>query len=82
MATQDAPRRELPEPIAYTVNEAASAIGLSRRGLERLIGRGELRVVRIGRRVIVPRSALLRMIGDDTVSLSPNGDVDDRPHSH
>jgi len=42
--------------ICFTISEVAHALGLSAKSVERLIKRGELRVKRAGRRVLVPRS--------------------------
>ena len=39
-------------------NEAARQLGVSLRTLARLIASGEIAIVRIGRRVLVPQSAI------------------------
>jgi excisionase family DNA binding protein len=36
------------EPRAYTLNEAAAMLGMSKSSLERVIGRGELRALKFG----------------------------------
>ena len=41
-----------------TVPEAAKLIRVSRRTIYRLIGRGEIQVKKVGRRSIIPRSAI------------------------
>jgi excisionase family DNA binding protein len=41
-----------------TVSEAAEVLGISRAFTYELVGRGEIPVVRFGRRVVVPRRAL------------------------
>ncbi len=46
------------ERLTVTVPEAAAILGISRSFAYELIGRGELPVVRFGRRVVVPRRAL------------------------
>jgi excisionase family DNA binding protein len=46
------------ERLTVTVPEAATILGISRSFAYELIGRGELPVVRFGRRVVVPRRAL------------------------
>jgi excisionase family DNA binding protein len=43
---------------AFTVAEVAERIGLSVVQLRRVIDRGEMRVRRVGRRVLIPASAL------------------------
>lgn len=47
-----------------TVTEAARLLGVSRRSAYRLIGSGQwpTPVVRVGRRVVVPRAALDRLL--------------------
>jgi len=44
--------------MALSVAEVAVALGLSTRTIERLVKRGELRVRRVGRRVLIPREEL------------------------
>ena len=58
-APQDAGR------LTYTLTEAASRLGISRALAYEAAQRGELPVCRIGRRVLVPRAALLRLLGQD-----------------
>jgi excisionase family DNA binding protein len=58
-ATQDDDR------LTYTLTEAASRLGISRALAYEAAHRGELPVCRIGRRVLVPRVALLRLLGQD-----------------
>lgn len=41
-----------------TVVEAAAAVGVHHLTLRKAIARGDLRVVRIGRRILIPRRAL------------------------
>jgi excisionase family DNA binding protein len=51
--------------LTYTLTEAASQLGISRALAYEAAQRGELPVCRIGRRVLVPRAALLRLLGQD-----------------
>jgi excisionase family DNA binding protein len=51
--------------LTYTLTEAASRLGISRALAYEAAQRGELPVCRIGRRVLVPRVALLRLLGQD-----------------
>jgi excisionase family DNA binding protein len=48
--------------LTLTVDEAARALGISRAFAYEAIKRGEIPHVRIGRRVLVPRGALERML--------------------
>jgi excisionase family DNA binding protein len=61
-ATAEAPAGE--ERLTYTLNEAARRLGISRALAYEAANRGELPVCRIGRRVLVPRAALLRLLED------------------
>ncbi len=45
-----------------TVEEAASALGISRAFAYEAVTRNEIPHVRIGRRILVPRAALERML--------------------
>ncbi len=46
-----------------TVEEAAATLGISRAGAYDAVRRGEIPSIRIGRRVLVPRAALHRILG-------------------
>jgi excisionase family DNA binding protein len=61
-APAEAPAGE--ERLTYTLNEAARRLGISRALAYEAANRGELPVCRIGRRVLVPRAALLRLLED------------------
>lgn len=52
---------------AYTVNETADILGLGRGAVRNAIARGELRAVRVGGRLIIPLSAIAKLLGDDLV---------------
>jgi excisionase family DNA binding protein len=52
------------ERLTNTLNEAARRLGISRALAYEAAHRGELPVCRIGRRVLVPRAALLRLLED------------------
>jgi excisionase family DNA binding protein len=47
-----------------TVPEAAALLRVSRGSYYAAAGRGEVPVVRIGRRLVVPGAALARLLGD------------------
>jgi excisionase family DNA binding protein len=61
-AAAEAPAGE--ERLTYTLNEAARRLGISRALAYEAAQRGELPVCCIGRRVLVPRAALLRLLED------------------
>ena len=53
------------ERLTYTLTEAARRLGISRALAYEAANRGELPVCRIGRRMLVPRGALLRLLEDN-----------------
>jgi excisionase family DNA binding protein len=59
------------ERLTYTLNEAARRLGISRALAYEAANRGELPVCRIGRRVLVPRAALLRLLEDGPSGTRP-----------
>ena len=53
-----------PERLALTVEEAAKALGIGRGLAYEGVRTGKIPSVRIGRRVLVPRAALERVLAD------------------
>ena len=51
--------------LVLTVAEAGELLGISRAFAYELVARGELPVIRLGRRVVVPKAALLALVGAD-----------------
>jgi len=51
------------ERLVYSVGEAAELLGISRAFAYELVARGELPVIRLGRRRLVPKVALLALAG-------------------
>ena len=47
-----------PEPLTYTVEEAAAALGCGRDSMHRLVRQGDIPHVRFGRVIRIPRDAL------------------------
>ena len=62
---------EAPTRLTLTVEEAAAALGISRAGAYDAVRRGEIPSIRIGRRVLVPRAALERLL-DGADALTPS----------
>jgi excisionase family DNA binding protein len=58
------------EPIALSLNEAASYVGVSFNSMKRAVARGEIPSVRIGSRVLVPKRALQNYIDNASVAAS------------
>ena len=46
------------QPIALSVSQAAASLGLGLTTVKHLVASGELGSIRVGRRVLIPRSAL------------------------
>ena len=56
--------------LVLTVAEAAEVLGVSRAFAYELAARGEIPVLRLGRRRLVPRKALLEMLGEEAEGAS------------
>ena len=56
------------ERLVYTVGEAGQLLGISRAFAYELVARGKIPVIRLGRRIVVPKFALLAMVGLDSAS--------------
>ncbi len=61
--SQNLPTAILGERLVLSVAEAGELLGLSRAFAYELVARGELPVVRFGRRIVVPKAALLELLG-------------------
>lgn len=51
-------------PLAYSVREAAQALSIGRTRLYELINGGELEALKLGRRTLIPREALLALLSN------------------
>jgi excisionase family DNA binding protein len=49
-------------PLVYTVMQAATLLGISRTHAYELVARGDLAHVRLGRRIVIPRQFLQRLL--------------------
>lgn len=52
----------MPGRLALKVPEAAKAIGISRASMYQIVASGEVRSVRIGRRILIPVAELQRLL--------------------
>jgi excisionase family DNA binding protein len=52
------------EKLVLTVEETAEYLGLCRNGAYDAVQRGDIPHIRIGRRILVPRAALERMLAE------------------
>lgn len=71
-------RRRVPfipesERLTLTVEEAATLLGISRAFAYEAVRRGEIPSIRIGRRVLVPKAALQRLVDGDDPPPTPGG---------
>jgi excisionase family DNA binding protein len=57
--------------LTLTVAEAAKLLRLSRAFTYELVARGELPGVRLGRRIVIPRIAIDRILSDAANALRP-----------
>jgi excisionase family DNA binding protein len=48
--------------LALSKDEVAGCLGVSRDSVDRAIRRGEIRVIRFGRRILIPRGELERVL--------------------
>jgi excisionase family DNA binding protein len=67
-------QREDGECLALTVDEAARLLGISRSLAYELCARRELPTLRLGRRLVVPKRALLAMVEDAGVNAARRPD--------
>ena len=56
--------REEVEPLTYSVETAARLLGIGRNSAFEAIRQGQLPAVRIGRRLLVPRRAIEKMLDE------------------
>jgi excisionase family DNA binding protein len=49
-----------------TVEEAATALGISRATAYEAVSRGEIPAIRIGRRILIPKVALAKLLDSDS----------------
>jgi excisionase family DNA binding protein len=49
-------------PATITIDEAAAVLGVSRNSAYSAVARGEIPAIRIGRRLLVPKAALERLL--------------------
>jgi excisionase family DNA binding protein len=54
---------DLPDKPTFSVSEAAALPGVSRNTVYQCVSTGEISALRLGRRLLIPRAALVRMLG-------------------
>lgn len=53
------------EPLAYRINDACQILQISRSHLYELIARGEIRLIKIGCRSLIPATEIERLSGSE-----------------
>ncbi len=54
------------EKLAYSASEAAETLGVSERHVRDMVSEGQIRVVRLGRRLLIPADALRELLATPT----------------
>jgi excisionase family DNA binding protein len=54
---------DLPDKPTFSVDEVAAILGVSRDTVYQCVSTGEIPALRLGRRLLIPRTALTRMLG-------------------
>lgn len=54
------------ERLAFTIVEAAQSIGIGHTRMGDLVRAGRIGIVRIGKRIIIPRESLQQFLADNT----------------
>jgi len=69
--------------LVFTVAEAGELLGISRAFAYELVARGELPVIRLGRRCLVPKVALLALVGagGSQLATDPGSTTDSSDHA-
>ena len=61
-----------PAPLVWTVEQAGQFLGVSRAHAYEMVARGEIPHLRLGRRIVVPKSALAALLASvDPTDLDP-----------
>jgi excisionase family DNA binding protein len=69
------PRSNSPERLTYTVDEVGRLLGLSRNSAYQRVADGQIPTIRMGRRLLVPKAALDRLLETAAPHMTNNTDV-------
>lgn len=61
------------KPRTYTVDEVAVLLGIGRNGAYEGVRSGQIPSIRIGKRILVPKAALERMLAGNGEAVGPEG---------
>lgn len=70
------------ERATLTVDEAARILGISRNSAYQGILTGEIPYIKIGRRILVPKAALMKLLEVRDVLRTANGSSTSKPTGH
>lgn len=62
------PHTKQQTPLAYTAEEVAERLGLSAWSVRYAVRKGELRAVKLGRRILIPAAALDEFLNGEKAS--------------
>ena len=65
METTHTPKFKPEARLVFTITETANALGISRAFAYELVRKGELPSIRLGRRIVVPKLQLAKLVGVD-----------------
>jgi excisionase family DNA binding protein len=63
--------------LTLTVEEAAEILGISRSSAYEAVGRGEIPSLRFGKRIVIPRAALFRLVDEPSSNGEPTASEPD-----
>ena len=63
--------------LTFTVSETAKILGIGRNSAYEAVARGEIPVVKVGKRLLVPKAALEEMLRGPKASVRNNDRTDD-----
>ena len=61
------------DSLTLTVTECAKRLGIGRNSAYEAVGRGEIPVIRVGKRLLVPKVALERLLSGDPANTKQVG---------
>jgi excisionase family DNA binding protein len=76
---RNAPPGLKPGQLAFTIQEAAEVLGISKSSAYEAVHRGELPALRFGRRLVVTRTTLEKLLGLSELTTSGRPDRKERP---
>ena len=64
MARNENEKMENNTRLVYQIAEVAAMLGLSRNAAYQAVQRGEIPAIRIGKRLLVPKASLFKLLGE------------------